>query len=133
MEYKNPKLTVDGIIINDDKILLIKRKNDPFKDKWALPGGYVEYGETVENAVVREIHEETNLSVEIKELLGVYSSPDRDPRGHTVTITFILNVKGGDIKGGDDAVDAKFFKIQDLPDLSFDHDKIIEDAVRRLK
>lgn len=133
MEYKNPKLTVDGIIINDDKILLIKRKNDPFKDKWALPGGYVEYGETVENAVVREIHEETNLSVEIKELLGVYSSPDRDPRGHTVTITFILNVKGGDIKGGDDAVDAKFFKIQDLPDLSFDHDKIIEDAIRRLK
>lgn len=133
MEYKNPKLTVDGIIINDDKILLIKRKNDPFKDKWALPGGYVEYGETVENAVVREIHEETNLSVEIKELLGVYSSPDRDPRGHTVTIAFILNVKNGDVKGGDDAVDAKFFKIQDLPDLSFDHDKIIEDAVRRLK
>ncbi len=133
MEYKNPKLTVDGIIINNDKILLIKRKNDPFKDKWALPGGYVEYGETVENAVVREIHEETNLSVEIKELLGVYSSPDRDPRGHTVTIAFILNVKNGDVKGGDDAVDAKFFKIQDLPDLSFDHDKIIEDAVRRLK
>lgn len=133
MEYKNPKLTVDGIIINNDKILLIKRKNDPFKDKWALPGGYVEYGETVENAVVREIHEETNLSVEIKELLGVYSSPDRDPRGHTVTIAFILDVKGGDIKGGDDAVDAKFFKIQDLPDLSFDHDKIIEDAIRRLK
>ena len=133
MEYKNPKLTVDGIIINDDKILLIKRKNEPFKDKWALPGGYVEYGETVEDAVLREISEETNLSVGIKELLGVYSSPDRDPRGHTVTIAFILNVKSGDVKCGDDAADAKFFEKRKLPDLSFDHDKIIEDAIRRLK
>jgi len=133
MEYKNPKLTVDGIIINDDKILLIKRKNEPFKDKWALPGGYVEYGETVEDAVLREISEETNLSVKIKELLGVYSSPDRDPRGHTVTIAFILNVKSGDLKSGDDAADAKFFEKRKLPDLSFDHDKIIEDAIRRLK
>ena len=133
MKYKNPKLTVDGIIIDEERVLLIKRKNEPFKGKWSLPGGFVEYKETVEDAVIREILEETNLSTDVKELVGVYSSPDRDPRGHTVTIAFLLNIKSGEMKSGDDADDAKFFEIEDLPELSFDHKKIIEDAVRRLK
>ena len=133
MEYKNPKLTVDGVVIKNSKILLIRRKNEPFKGKWSLPGGFVEYGETVENAVVRELSEETNLSVGIKELLGVYSSPDRDPRGHTVTVAFLMDVVSGDAKGGDDADEAKFFELQSLPELSFDHDKIIKDAIKRLK
>jgi len=133
MEYKNPKLTVDNVIINDSKILLVKRKNDPFKGKWSLPGGFVEYGETVENAVIRETKEETNLSVKVKELLGVYSSPNRDPRGHTITIAFISGIVSGEAKGGDDADDAKFFELKKLPELSFDHNEIIEDAIRRLK
>ena len=133
MKYKNPKLTVDGIIIDEERVLLIKRKNEPFKGKWSLPGGFVEYKETVEDAVIREILEETNLSTDVKELVGVYSSPDRDPRGHTVTIAFLLNIKSGEMKSGNDADDAKFFEIEDLPELSFDHKKIIEDAVRRLK
>ena len=133
MEYKNPKLTADGVIIDKNRILLIKRKNEPFKGKWSLPGGFVEYGETVENAVVREILEETNLSSEVKELIGVYSEPDRDPRGHTITIAFLLHIKKGEVKSGDDAADAKFFELKQLPDLSFDHKKIIDDAIRRLK
>lgn len=133
MEYKNPKLTVDGVIIDKNRILLIKRKNEPFKGKWSLPGGFVDYGETVENAVVREILEETNLSSEVKELIGVYSEPGRDPRGHTITIAFLLHIKKGEVKSGDDATDAKFFELKQLPDLSFDHEKIIDDAIRRLK
>ena len=133
MEYKNPKLTVDGIIIDKNRVLLIKRKNEPFKGKWSLPGGFVDYGETVESAVVREILEETNLSSEVKELIGVYSEPNRDPRGHTITIAFLLHIKKGEVKSGDDAVDAKFFELKQLPDLSFDHEKIIDDAIRRLK
>ena len=131
MKYRNPKLTVDGIIIDKKKILLIKRKKTPFKGLWALPGGFVEYGETVEEAVKREIYEETGLTTQIKQLLGVYSKPDRDPRGHTITIAFILQKTNNEIKSGDDAVDAKFFEIDDLPRLSFDHDKIIKDAIRR--
>ena len=133
MKYKNPKLTVDGILIDKKKILLIKRKNEPFKGKWSLPGGFVEYGETVEDAVVREFFEETNLSTCVKELSGVYSAPDRDPRGHTVTVAFLLDFIKGELKSGDDAADAEFFGLNDLPELSFDHKKIIEDTMRRLK
>lgn len=133
MEYKNPRLTVDGVIIDNNKILLIRRKNEPFKGKWSLPGGFVDYGETVENAVIREMMEETNLLVKIKGLVGVYSSPDRDPRGHTVTVAFMMSIISGEAKGGDDADDAKFFELEKLPELSFDHEKIINDAVRRLK
>jgi len=131
MNHKFPKLTVDGAVLKDDKILLIKRKNEPFKGKWALPGGYVEYGEKVENAVIREVYEETGLKTKIRNLVGVYSDPNRDPRGHTITVVYILDIKYGELKGGDDAVDAKFFDLKDLPELSFDHDIIVKDVIRR--
>ena len=131
MNYKTPKLTVDGVILDDNKILLIKRKGEPFKGKWALPGGFVEYNEKVEDAVIREIKEETGVNTEIKELVGVYSDPKRDPRGHTVSIVFLLDIISGGIKCGDDACNAKFFNLKKLPDLSFDHDKIISDVKRR--
>jgi len=131
MNYKKPSLTVDGAIINNRKILLIKRKNNPFKNKWALPGGFVEYGERVEDAVVRETKEETGLDTKIKKLIGVYSDPERDPRGHTVSVVYLLGIINGDIKSGDDASDIKFFNLEKLPDLSFDHNKIINDIVRR--
>ncbi len=127
-----PSITVDGILMRDKKILLIKRKNEPFKGKWALPGGFVEYGEKVEDAVIREFREEVGIKAKIKKLLGVYSDPSRDPRGHTISIVFILDAKGTP-KAGDDAIDAKFFDIDKLPPLAFDHDKIIEDAVREIK
>jgi 8-oxo-dGTP diphosphatase len=131
MNYKSPKLTADGAMITDNKILLIKRKNDPFKGKWALPGGFVEYGETVEDAVVREVQEETGIITTIKDLIGIYSDPNRDPRGHTITVVYLLNKKGGVLIAEDDAADAKFFDINDLPKLAFDHDIIIKDVLRR--
>lgn len=132
MNYKKPSLTVDGAVVKNNEILLIKRKNNPFKNKWALPGGFVEYNENVEDAVIREIKEETGLNTKIKKLVGVYSDPNRDPRGHTVTIVFSLELLDGNLKGSDDAVDAKFFDFNNLPDLAFDHDKIIRD-IRREK
>jgi len=130
MTVKSPKLTVDGIIIKDGKILLVKRKNDPFKGKWALPGGFVEYGEKTEDAVAREVLEETGLKTTVDNTIGVYSDPNRDPRGHTITVVYKLDVKGGELKSGDDASDAKFFDVNQLPELSFDHDKIIENVLR---
>lgn len=124
---ESPALTVDGIVLFDGQIVLIQRKNPPFQDMYALPGGFVEVGETVENAVIREIEEETGLKTKIKRLVGVYSDPDRDPRGHTVSAVFELEVKGGELKGGDDASSAKIFKFDKMPVLAFDHDKIIRD------
>lgn len=125
--YKNPVLTVDGIVRKNKELLLIRRKNDPFKGKWALPGGFVNYGETVEAAVMRELEEETGLNTEITSFFGVYSDPDRDPRGHMISIVFELEARSGQPKGGDDAAEARFFNIDMLPELAFDHDKIIHD------
>jgi 8-oxo-dGTP diphosphatase len=133
MDYKSPKLTTDGAIIKKGKILLIKRKNEPFKGKWALPGGFVEYGEKVEDAVIREIKEETGLITKIKDIIGIYSDPNRDPRGHIITIVFLLDIINGKLKAEDDAIDVKFFNLNKLPDLSFDHNVIIQDIIRRMK
>ena len=133
MHYKSPKITADGAILKDGKILLIKRKNNPFKNKWALPGGFVEYNERVEDACIREILEETGLRTKIIELIGIYSDPNRDPRGHVITAVYMLEIDSGEVKGGDDALDAKFFDLDNLPDLSFDHDVIIRDIIRGLE
>ena len=132
MSYKSPRLTVDGAVLKEKKILLIKRKNEPFKDKWALPGGFVEYGEKLEDAVVREVFEETGLKTKIIDLIGIYSDPDRDPRGHIVTAVYLLKIDKGRVKGGDDAIEARFFNVNNLPDLSFDHKIIVRDIKRRL-
>ena len=133
MNYKSPRLTVDGAILKDKKILLIKRKNDPYKGKWALPGGFVEYGEKVEDTAAREVYEETGLKTKIRDIIGIYSDPNRDPRGHIVTIVYLLDIQGGKLIGSDDASDAKFFDLKNLPDLSFDHDTIIKDVIRRVE
>jgi len=132
MKYKSPKLTVDGILLKKGEILLIKRKNPPFKDNWALPGGFVEYGEKTEDAVLREFFEETGLKTKINKLIGVYSDPDRDPRGHTISIVYLVEEKGGELIGGDDALEAKFFNVKKLPTLAFDHGKIIEDLLKEV-
>jgi len=129
---KKPSITVDGVIIKNGKILLVKRKNEPFKGRWALPGGFVEYGETVEKAVLREVKEETGMDAKIKKLVGVYSDPARDPRGHTISIVFLLEGEG-DAIAGDDAIEAKFFDLNELPPLAFDHEKIIKDAIQTYK
>ena len=129
---KKPSITVDGVIIKNGKILLVKRRNEPFKGRWALPGGFVEYGETVEKAVLREVKEETGMDAKIKKLVGVYSDPARDPRGHTISIVFLLEGEG-DAIAGDDAIEAKFFDLNELPPLAFDHEKIIKDAIQTYK
>ena len=131
MVLQNPRITVDGVIIQDNTILLVKRKYSPFQHHWALPGGFVEYGETTETAVVRELNEETGLSTKVKKLIGVYSDPKRDPRGHTITIVYSLCISGGTLHSGDDADDVAFFDLQGLPTLAFDHQSIVKDVLER--
>jgi 8-oxo-dGTP diphosphatase len=133
MSYKIPSITTDGVILKDKQILLIKRKNEPFKGKWALPGGFVEYGEKTEDAVIREASEETGLKTKIRTLAGVYSDPNRDPRGHIITIIYVLDIVEGNVKAGDDASDVKFFDVHQLPALATDHNKIINDVIKRFE
>jgi 8-oxo-dGTP diphosphatase len=122
-----PLLTVDALILFEGKIVLIRRLNPPFENDFALPGGFVEVGETVEAATVREAKEETGLDISLMKLLGVYSDPSRDPRGHTVTICYLA--KGfGNLKAGSDAKDIRLFGINEIPRLAFDHNEIIQNA-----
>lgn len=130
---RNITLTVDAIVPLDRKIVLIKRKNEPFKDFYALPGGIVEYGETVEDAVLREVEEETGLKGQIHSLVGVYSDPKRDPRGHFVSICFIVLPIGGKLRSGSDAKEVALFGLDELPKLAFDHEKMIRDAEVKLR
>ena len=122
-----PLLTVDALILFEGKLVLIRRRNPPFKGQFALPGGFVEVGETVEEACVREAKEETGLDIEIIKLLGVFSDPSRDPRGHTVTICFLAFGRGN-LKADSDAIDSGLFSLNEIPELAFDHNKIIENA-----
>ncbi len=126
-KYKNPFPTVDIIIENSaGKVVLIERKNYPYG--WALPGGFVEYGESLENAALREAKEETNLDVKILFPFKAYSSPDRDPRFHTITYVFVGKGKGK-LRGKDDAKNAKWFGKREIKNLeiAFDHRRIIDD------
>ena len=159
MEYKKPSLTVDMFIMNknqlseedivdivdignigdiDDKnilniedieFILIKRKNNPYKDHWALPGGFVDYGETTESAAIRESKEETSIDVDLIKLFNVYSEPDRDPRGHTVTVAYLAKGDLNQMKADDDAKEIEIFSFKDLDsiDLAFDHKDILND------
>ncbi|MCP4646878.1 MAG: NUDIX hydrolase [bacterium] len=117
-------VAADALIVNEGKLVLVKRGNAPFEGKWAIPGGFVDSGESVEEACVREAKEETGLKVRVKELVGVFSNPGRDPRG-TVGIAFLCEVIDGELRGGDDAKEAKWFSLDGLPELAFDHGEII--------
>ena len=130
--YSKPALTTDGILVTDGKILLVKRKNEPFKGRYALPGGFVEYGEMVEDCVVREFSEETGLKTRIDRLLDVYSAPGRDPRGHTVSVVFVLSLEGGNLSDSDET-HAEWFRLDDMPQLAFDHDEIVSDFLKSRK
>lgn len=135
-DYKIPSITADIFIFDDDfNFILIKRENDPFKDYWALPGGFVEYGESVETAAIREAKEETSIDVELLDLVNVYSQPDRDPRGHTITVAFTAKGNFDDRKADSDAKDIGIFKADELDEinLAFDHAKIIKDCLKKVK
>ena len=130
-KHKNPSLTTDIFIFDENKnFILIKRKNEPYKNYWALPGGFVDYGESVEDAAIREALEETNINVKLDKLIGVYSDPSRDPRGHTVSVTYSARGNMNEMKADDDACDINIFTRKDLEkiNLAFDHEKIINDC-----
>lgn len=126
--YRNPVPTVDIIIELDHGIVLIERANPP--PGWALPGGFVDYGETLEDAACREAREETGLVVRLHSQLHTYSDPRRDPRGHTISTVFIATASGT-LKAGDDAKNAAIFTAAHLPPLAFDHGQILQDYFRR--
>ncbi len=122
------------MITQKDSVVLIKRKNPPYKGSWALPGGFVEYGETVESAALRETKEETGLDVVLDGIVGVYSNPERDPRGHIISICFLGHKIGGKLVADTDAADVKCFGFAEISqtDLAFDHQKILEDVFKLL-
>jgi 8-oxo-dGTP diphosphatase len=129
-----PALAVDGVIFTkDDKIVLIRRKNPPFKGQLALPGGFIEYKETTELAVVREVEEELGIKAEIKQLIGVYSEPNRDPRHHTISVVYELQPLSYEFKAGDDAASFELVDITDkkiIKTMAFDHGDIVLDIIR---
>lgn len=130
-KWRRPSVTADGIVIKDERLLLIRRGNEPFKGAYALPGGFVNYGEQLERCVVREVLEETGLRTEVVELVGVYSAPDRDPRGHFITAVYHLKPVGGTLKAGDDASSAEWVELSKLPHLAFDHGRIVQEFLAK--
>jgi ADP-ribose pyrophosphatase YjhB (NUDIX family) len=127
-KYRNPLPTVDIIIEIGERVVLIERKNPPHG--WALPGGFVDYGETLENAAVREAKEETSLDVALMEQFYTYSDPRRDPRHHTLSTVYIAKAEGTP-RGADDARVARLYGESDLPDpIVFDHPQILRDYFR---
>jgi 8-oxo-dGTP diphosphatase len=133
IEYKNPTPTVDVILERESKILMVRRKKDPYKDLLALPGGFVNEGETVEDAMKREAMEETSLEIHPIDILGVYSDPRRDPRKHIVTVVFVGIIVSGDLRANDDAASIEWIQVASIDQLqqqkmlAFDHAQILRD------
>ena len=131
--HKNPTPTVDTIIQKGSKVLLVERKKDPFKQTMVLPGGFINEGEFAEDAAIREVKEETSLDIELENILGVYSDPSRDPRGHIMSTVFIGKISDkSDNKepiAGDDAATTKWVDLESIEEetLGFDHQKILMD------
>jgi 8-oxo-dGTP diphosphatase len=128
---KTPSLAADALILFGEGIVLIRRENPPCRGSYALPGGFVEVGETVEEAVRREAKEETGLDITLLKLVGVYSEPDRDPRGHVVSVCYLAWGRG-EISAGSDASAAEVFGPEVLPPLAFDHASMVRDGLEKL-
>lgn len=133
---KTPALVADCVVVDaKGRVLLIRRGNPPFKGRYALPGGFVDVGEAVEDACRRELREETGVEAGRLQLIGVYSDPGRDPRGHTCSVAFLARVTGrkAQAKAGDDAAAAEWVEGWSRLDLAFDHATILRDASRLLR
>ena len=133
-KYPRPAVTADCIVITreaEPKVLLIQRGSEPFKGCWAFPGGFMNMDETTEQCAIRELEEETGLQVNNVIQIGAYSKVDRDPRGRTVTIAYLAILdRPLAVIGQDDAAKAEWWPLSNLPELAFDHDKIMQDAIR---
>lgn len=137
-KYPRPALTADCIVFarkeQDFRVLLIQRANEPYKGKWAFPGGFMNMDETTEETARRELKEETGLTVDDISQIGTFDRVDRDPRGRVITVAYFVVIDGiREVKGGDDAAVARWFSIGNLPELAFDHQKIMEVALRKLR
>lgn len=129
--YINPAVAVNALITKDGRVLLVKRAKEPYKDLWSLPGGYLEYNETIEDGLRREICEETGLLVKPTNIIGIYSDPLRHPEKHVIAIAYEAVIEGGELKPGKEIDEIKFFGLNELPGLAFDHGKMIKDYLKR--
>ncbi len=135
-EYPRPAVAADCLVISEDKgkkeILLIKRKHDPFKDKWALPGGFMEIDETAEQAATRELEEETGVKISPQKLIpvSVFSAVNRDPRTRLISLSYLIYLNKNEVnaKAGDDASETQWHDLINLPEMAFDHKEIIQSA-----
>lgn len=135
--YPRPSVTMDCVIFGYDgkdlKVLLIERGIPPFKGMWAFPGGYLQMDETALEGAKRELMEETGLETAYIEQFHTFSAVERDPRGRVITIAHLALVRISDVKGGDDAARAQWFSLSDVPQLAFDHDMILREALKHLR
>jgi 8-oxo-dGTP diphosphatase len=136
-KYPRPAVTADCVVIANEtvpRVLLIQRGIEPYKDRWAFPGGFMNMDETTEECAIRELMEETGLKVEELHQIGAYSKVDRDPRGRTITVAYLAIVdKPVAVTGQDDAAKAEWWPINALPPLAFDHEDIMRDALEMYK
>jgi 8-oxo-dGTP diphosphatase len=137
-DYPRPAVTVDVVVVTRGpwpKVLLIRRKHEPFAGRWAIPGGFVDMDEGLEAAARRELREETGVEPGGLEQLHTFGDPGRDPRGRVISVVYLARVRAADVapRGADDAAEAAWHDLCDLPPLAFDHDQILECARRRLR
>ena len=137
--YPRPAVTTDTLVFRDGEqcieVLLVKRKKEPYKDYWALPGGFLEIEETPEEGAMRELREETGLKVDLLKEVGTFGEIDRDPRGRTITIAFYTFVRrnSDQLRARTDATAVKWASIKNLPEMAFDHREILEEGLLKLK
>lgn len=136
-KYPHPSVTTDCVIFGFDgqklQVLLIERGIEPYKGRWAFPGGFLNPDETAEEGALRELIEETGLSGAYIEQFHTYTDPNRDPRERVITIAYYALVRIQEVHGGDDAARAKWFSLDEVPQLAFDHDRILRDAMRQMR
>lgn len=134
-EHPRPALTVDIVVFREEprnEVLLVRRKHPPFEGSWALPGGFVDQDEALDQTARRELMEETGLEAGELEQLGAWGEPGRDPRGHTVSVVYTTVFGEGETRAGDDAAEVRWFAIEELPALAFDHSDIVRAAIERI-